>query len=50
MGAAKDHQPYLQKAIKEGTNYIDLWVLYANNESLNTTSKLMTYCIGTNIT
>ena len=35
--------------IKEGTYSMELWVGYVNNESWNTTSKLMTYCMVTNI-
>ena len=36
--------------IKEGTYCMEHWVLYANNESWNTTSKITMYCMVTNIT
>ena len=35
--------------IKEGTYCMEPWVLYANNESWNTTSKTRMYCMVTNI-
>ena len=35
--------------IKEGTDCMEHWVLYANNESWNTTSKTM-YCMVTIVT
>ena len=34
---------------KEGTYCMEPWVLYANNESWNTTSKTRMYCMVTNI-
>lgn len=40
----------LMMGIKEGTDCVEYWVLYANNESWNSTSKLMMYYMVTNIT
>ena len=36
-GVGDWHRPVM--SIKEGTYYTEHWVLYANNESWNTTSK-----------
>lgn len=36
--------------IKESTDCMGHWVLYTNNDSWNSTSKIMMYCVVTNIT